>query len=668
MTSGGTYLVFAECECDIDNITEAIFAFKGKAEVKKSYPTEVTYSDGKFAIPLTQENTIALVGDTKGYMIELEGEIIYASKAVSYTDRLSFFIPRALVTPKVISGNTPSSTTLANLRFEFKDNAIIANVIVPEEQIQEVVEEYVEEHHDEFKGDDGKSAYEVAVDEGYTGTEEEWLASLHGADGEDGYTPRKGVDYFTASEISDIEDYVIDEVSDDFVAKEVGKGLSTNDYTNADKQKVQGALQSSEKGEANGVAELDENGIILSTQLPSYVDDVLEYTSESQFPNPGESGKIYIATDTNLSYRWGGTGYVKIVSDLALGETAQTAYRGDRGKTAYDHSQLTSGNPHNVTKANVGLGNVDNTSDLQKPISNATQTALNAKANASDLVFEKNGTNGQLTDSADGSLRDILIWGRSEQGENPSPDNPQTIHVVDKPKVVITDEDDNENSATLDITLNAIEVTSGENVTINGKKYLADYVDMDRECIVRMIGKKDLGTVSDVFSQNLTYRIYAVRLSDMKQPTTSHERLKGIMCNKYIVDTIERLDENMTDKSCKRYGNAFEIRNTDYATVQEFTDNLSGTIGVYELAVPTTEALTAEQLSALKSLKTYNSVSNVSLTSDDLDSRVDYKYFTSNAFGKMFAELYDRPSGGSSGGGFGGTINVSTVSTSVSVE
>jgi len=64
---------------------------------------------------------------------------------------------------------------------------------------------------------------------------------------------------------------------------------------------------------------------------------------------------------------------------LALGETYATAYRGDRGKIAYDHSQLTSGNPHNVTKANVGLGNSDNTSDANKPVSTATQTALNLK-------------------------------------------------------------------------------------------------------------------------------------------------------------------------------------------------------------------------------------------------------------------------------------------------
>jgi hypothetical protein len=111
-------------------------------------------------------------------------------------------------------------------------------------------------------------------------------------------------------------------------------------------------------------------GKVPSSQLPSYVDDVLEFANLASFPAIGESGKIYIAIDTNLTYRWGGSSYVIMTSSLALGETSSTAYRGDRGKIAYDHSQVT----HD--KNLVGLGNVDNTSDLNKPISTATQNAL----------------------------------------------------------------------------------------------------------------------------------------------------------------------------------------------------------------------------------------------------------------------------------------------------
>ena len=83
----------------------------------------------------------------------------------------------------------------------------------------------------------------------------------------------------------------------------------------------------------------DEAGTIRSALLPSYVDDVLEFSSRDAFPTVGEGGKIYLAADTNLSYRWGGSEYVIIAQSLALGETSSTAYRGDRGKIAYDHSQ-----------------------------------------------------------------------------------------------------------------------------------------------------------------------------------------------------------------------------------------------------------------------------------------------------------------------------------------
>lgn len=158
-------------------------------------------------------------------------------------------------------------------------------------------------------------------------------------------------------------------------------------------QDISGKLNASLKGAANGLAELDANGKVPSTQLPSYVDDVLEYTAKANFPTTGETGKIYVDTTTNLTYRWGGSAYIEISASLALGETSSTAYRGDRGKIAYDHSQSThartdatavaasstngnikingtettvythpgSGtNPHGTTKSDVGLGNVGN--------------------------------------------------------------------------------------------------------------------------------------------------------------------------------------------------------------------------------------------------------------------------------------------------------------------
>lgn len=113
------------------------------------------------------------------------------------------------------------------------------------------------------------------------------------------------------------------------------------------------------KGQANGFASLDSAGKVPQAQLPSYVDDVLEYDAQANFPSTGEDGKIYVAKDTNKTYRWTGSAYIEISASLALGETSSTAYRGDRGKVAYEHTSSTS-NPHSVTKSQVGLGSVEN--------------------------------------------------------------------------------------------------------------------------------------------------------------------------------------------------------------------------------------------------------------------------------------------------------------------
>lgn len=92
----------------------------------------------------------------------------------------------------------------------------------------------------------------------------------------------------------------------------------------------------STKGQPSGLAELDSTGKVPAAQLPSYVDDVLEFSTKAQFPQIGETGKIYVSKDTNLTYRWTGTQYLEISQSLALGETLSTAYPGDKGKANRD--------------------------------------------------------------------------------------------------------------------------------------------------------------------------------------------------------------------------------------------------------------------------------------------------------------------------------------------
>lgn len=114
---------------------------------------------------------------------------------------------------------------------------------------------------------------------------------------------------------------------------QVGLGNLTNDAQ----------VKRSEMGKANGVATLDGNGQVPASQLPSFVDDVLEYSNKAAFPGKGEAGKIYVALDTNVTWRWSGTAYVEISKSLALGETSSTAYPGDKGKAIAEALAQTKG-------------------------------------------------------------------------------------------------------------------------------------------------------------------------------------------------------------------------------------------------------------------------------------------------------------------------------------
>ena len=176
----------------------------------------------------------------------------------------------------------------------------------------------------------------------------------------------------------------------------VSSGISTHVAASDPHTQYQ---KESEKGSANGYAELDATGKVPSGQLPSFVNEVIEVANSVAPPVTGEAGKIYVTLDTNKTYRWSGSAYVEISASLALGETSTTAYRGDRGKTAYDHSQDTSTNPHNVTKSQVGLGNVDNTSDATK---NAAAATLTNKTLTTPILTAPvvNGSSGNMTISA----------------------------------------------------------------------------------------------------------------------------------------------------------------------------------------------------------------------------------------------------------------------------
>ena len=157
-------------------------------------------------------------------------------------------------------------------------------------------------------------------------------------------------------------------------------------------------IDKTQKGSVNGVAELNEAGKVPSSQLPSYIDDVVEgYYYNNKFYEEAahtteitaEKGKIYVDLSTEKTYRYSGSLYIEVSPSLELGETQFTAYRGDRGKTAYDHA--TDSNKVSSTKTEklykVGItnqGHIASATEVSK--SDITGLGIQAEINASNKV------------------------------------------------------------------------------------------------------------------------------------------------------------------------------------------------------------------------------------------------------------------------------------------
>lgn len=182
-----------------------------------------------------------------------------------------------------------------------------------------------------------------------------------------------------------------------------------------------GAAASSHKHSASDITSVNASaitGTISSANLPSYVDDIVEgYLSDGKFYTTnssgtysgeitGETGKIYTDLSTNKIYRWSGSAYIVISDTLALGETSSTAYRGDRGATAYNHAAAKGSAFSN------GLYKI--TTNAQGHVTAATAVAKSDITGlgipAQDTVYTHPITSGNKHIPSGGSSGQILRW------------------------------------------------------------------------------------------------------------------------------------------------------------------------------------------------------------------------------------------------------------------
>lgn len=263
-------------------------------------------------------------------------------------------------------------------------------------------------------------------------------------------------------------------------------------------------------GANSGLAELDNNGKVPSSQLPSYVDDVIEVDSYSTLPTSGESGKIYITKDTNKQYRWTGTTYAEISASLTLGEISSTAYRGDRGKIAYDHASDSS---RLTTAKNSGLYKISTTSEGHvasvTAVVKSDITALGIPGSDTDTTYTfSGGTNKFTVTPSGGTAQDVSITPNIN-------DATTSVHglmtAADKTKLDGIDLATKVNKPVSDGEVGQVLATNGDGSTfwktVSGGTGSTDYADLDNKPQingVELSGNKTSSTLGLASESDLT--------------------------------------------------------------------------------------------------------------------------------------------------------------------
>lgn len=314
-----------------------------------------------------------------------------------------------------------------------------------------------------------------------------------------------------------------------------------------------------------------------------------------------------------------------LASEVSRAETAENANADniatevERAQTA--ESALSTKITEETERAKAAeQANADGIGQLKEDIDDLSSTKI-TKFYASNL-----GEN-HITDSDNGKIQDMMIYGKSSQDGTPTPENPIEIQSVVNPKLSVSNSDSTlTQEATLPYTLNAIPVTSGGNVTIDGQQYIADYVDIDKKQLVRMVESYKL-TGSRIADKLGNKSIYFIN-SKFLRPS-ANKVVGAIRCNYFKEKSWSEVIDNGVQGVCV-------IHNTDYigvthdelTTVDEYKTffNEHDVYVNYALRTPTITNLTDDEIQAFKSLTTYYPTTNISINSEQLDGYAIFNY------------------------------------------
>lgn len=330
-----------------------------------------------------------------------------------------------------------------------------------------------------------------------------------------------------------------------------------------------------------------------------------------------------------------------VADDRATVEEATQTVLNNAQEVA-QNTQTVAGNTEKaVASAESAKTSADNAAQSAKSVEDASKQIEQNKKDVDSLkedlsnkitkFYASNQGETHIADSDNGKIQDMMLYGKSSQDGTPTPENPVEIKSVVNPVVKLTNEDGLKvQSVTLNnITLNAIPVSSGGNVTIGEQQYISDYVDIEKGKLYRKVKQLNLKDVNDTsivhsFHSNgngyLSFSLSFIGIANKEHRPISN-RYKG---------------SGWTNKS----GYAYTPSGNDIIFVDDrFTDRqtaiklVQDTYVIYALSSQTEEDLSLEQIKSLKSLSTYYPTTNISINSEQLDGYTVFNYPISMANG-----------------------------------
>lgn len=262
--------------------------------------------------------------------------------------------------------------------------------------------------------------------------------------------------------------------------------------------------------------------------------------------------------------------------------------------------------------------------------------------------YASNQGETHITDSDNGKIQDMMIYGKSSQDGTPTPENPVEIKSVVNPTVKVSNEDGTKSqTVTLPYTLNAIPVSSDGNVTIDGQQYIADYVDVERGKLVKKLKSFTISDIKTITTwgvnenaDNITGFYFYTNVNGL--PKTNNDVMTSTILQ--YVDNAWG-GKNVGCAMSSDIENNYAILSVPTHLLEDISSNENAcaslvkicentnAIFFYSVTSPIETDLTPEEIEAFKELVTYYPVTSISANSEQLDGYAVFNYPVSMANG-----------------------------------